>query len=48
LHIAQIIALRFADDNEFVELAKKAADENLSPKQIKEAITKWKADHHRV
>lgn len=48
LRMGQIIALRFADDDEFVELAKKAADENLSPKQIKEAITKWKADHHRV
>lgn len=48
LHLGQIIALRFAGDDEFVALAKKAADENLSPKQIKETITQWKADHHRV
>jgi len=48
LSIQQIIGLRFADDAEFVDLAKKAAEENLSQKQIKEAITKWKSDHHRV
>ena len=48
LHMAQIIALRFAGDNEFVALAKKAVDENLSGKQIKMAITNWKADNNRV
>ena len=40
LRMCQIIALRFAGDNEFVDLAKKAVDENLSSKQIKMAITK--------
>ena len=48
IKMGQIIALRFADDDEFVALCKKAVDENLAPKQIKEAITKWKADHNRV
>lgn len=48
LSMGQIIALRFAGDDEFVALAKKAADENLSSKQIKEAITNWKADNNRV
>jgi hypothetical protein len=48
LHKSQVIALRFADDEEFVALAKKAADENLSSKQIKMEIQQWKADHHRV
>ena len=48
LRMGQIIALRFAGDDEFVGLAKKAVDENLSSKQIKEAIKNWKADNNRV
>jgi hypothetical protein len=48
LRPAQIIALRFASDAEFASLAEKAAAENLTSKQIKENITNWKADHHRV
>lgn len=44
----QIIGLRFADNDEFVELAKRAVEENLSEKQIKMAVKKWKADHHRA
>ncbi|MBI2730312.1 MAG: hypothetical protein HYX40_06125 [Sphingobacteriales bacterium] len=48
LRMGQIIALRFAPDEEFVELAKKAADEGLPSKEIKMTIQKWKADHHRV
>lgn len=48
LRIAQIIALRFAADEEFVALAVKAADQNLSSKEIKQSITNWKADTYRV
>ena len=48
LRISQIIALRFAGDAEFVALAKKAADENLSSKDIKQLIKDWKGDYHRV
>lgn len=48
LRMAQIIALRFAGDDEFVTLAKKAIDENLKSKEIKMAIRNWKADHNRV
>ena len=48
LRKSQVIALRFAADDEFVALAKKAVDENLSSQQIKGEIQQWKADHHRV
>lgn len=48
LSIGQIIALRFASDEEFEALAKKAADENIKPSGIKKAIKNWKADYHRV
>ena len=48
LRLSQIIALRFAPDDEFPGLAKKAVEENLRSKEIKAAIQKWKADHHRV
>jgi len=48
LRMSQIIALRFAPDDEFPALAKKAVEENLRSKEIKAAIQKWKADHHRV
>ena len=48
LTIRQIIGLRFAPDDEFVELARKAADENLSEDQIKRAVKNWKADTYRV
>jgi hypothetical protein len=46
--LSQIIALRFASDDEFVGLSKKAADENLSTKQIKEQIKNWRGDYWRV
>lgn len=48
LTIKQIIALRFADDEEFTKLAEKAARENLSPSEIKKEIIKWRADEYRV
>ncbi|HQW83919.1 MAG TPA: DUF6526 family protein [Ferruginibacter sp.] len=48
LKMRQIIGLRFASDDEFIALAKKAAEENLSQKQIKMEIKNWKADYNRV
>jgi hypothetical protein len=48
LTIKQIVALRFASDAEFVALAKKAVDENLSNDDIKKAVKNWRADYHRV
>jgi hypothetical protein len=48
LTIHQIIALRFASDEEFVLLAQKAANENTSAKEIKTSIKNWRGDHYRV
>jgi hypothetical protein len=48
LNIQQIIGLRFASDGEFVELARKAADEGLSRDDIKKSVKTWRADHDRL
>jgi Family of unknown function (DUF6526) len=45
---AQIVALRFASDEEFSDLLDRAIRDKLSPKEIKLAIRNWKADHHRT
>jgi hypothetical protein len=45
---AQIIALRFASDEEFPDLSERAASENMKPSAIKETVRQWRADHHRV
>jgi len=48
LTMRQIIGLRFASDEEFLELEKKAVAENLSENDIKKAIKNWKGDTERV
>jgi len=45
---SQIIALRFADEQEFPSLCERAVKENLKPNEIKQAIVNWKADNNRV
>ena len=48
LRMGQIVALRFASDEEFPALAAKAAAENMSGKSIKQSIQNWKADYNRI
>ena len=48
LGMSQIIALRFASDDEFLPLIEKALKEKLSGKEIKSSIKSWKGDYYRV
>ncbi len=48
LTIRQIIGLRFAADDEFVELAKRSIRDGLSEDAIKRAVKNWRADTDRV
>jgi hypothetical protein len=48
LHMGQIIALRFAPDEEFAALCQQAIDKNLKGVDIKKSIQNWRADHHRA
>jgi hypothetical protein len=44
----QLIALRFAADEEIPSLVEKTIRENLDPKAIKKAINNWRPDYWRV
>ena len=48
LTVAQIVALRFASDDEFVDLARKAAEGSMTPDAIKRAVRNWRADNDRA
>ena len=48
LSIRQVIGLRFASDEEFGELAEKAAADGMSENDIKKAVKNWRGDYYRV
>jgi hypothetical protein len=48
LPMKQVVALRFAPDEELAALADRALAEQLSPDQIKRAIKNWRPDHLRT
>ena len=48
LSLNQILALRFASDEELPELIKRTIAEDLSPEMIKRSITHWQGDYMRV
>ncbi|MCU1222423.1 MAG: hypothetical protein JWQ42_516 [Edaphobacter sp.] len=48
LDIRQLIALRFASDDELPDLVHKTLTQRLEPKAIKQSITHWRPDDHRV
>lgn len=49
LTVSQLVALRFASNEELPQLVKKTLEGALSTgKEIKAAITKWRADHTRA
>ena len=48
LTMRQVVALRFASDAEFPELAARAAQANLTPDAIKRAVQNWREDTYRV
>lgn len=48
LRKAQVVALRFASDEELPGLVERASRENLGPDDIKRAIRHWVPDHDRT
>ena len=48
LPIKQVVALRFASDEELAPLLERASREKLAPADIKRAITVWTADLDRT
>jgi hypothetical protein len=44
----QIVALRFASDEELGDLLRRAISEKLPPREIKKAIRTWRGDYFRT
>jgi hypothetical protein len=44
----QVVALRFASDEELGELLDRAIRENMPPREIKRAIKTWRGDYFRT
>ena len=44
----QIVALRFASDDELQALLDRAVRDNMAPKEIKAAVKNWRPDHYRT
>ena len=48
LRTSQLIALRFASDEELPRLIEQTIQEDLSTSEIKKRIKKWKGDYYRI
>lgn len=48
IRMKQTLGLRYAPDSEFIELAKEAAENQLSATEIKKSIGRWRGDHHQL
>lgn len=48
LRTSQLMALRFASDEELPRLAEQAVQEELTAAEIKKRIKKWKGDYYRI
>jgi hypothetical protein len=49
LSVQQMIALRFAGDDELPDLARRVCDNEFAKtKSIKQAVKNWRADYHRA
>ena len=48
LTMGQIVALRFASDEELADLTQDALDNNTSAKALKQAVKHWRPDYDRV
>jgi tRNA(Ser,Leu) C12 N-acetylase TAN1 len=49
LTVGQLVALRFASDEELAELVRRVLDERITDqKEIKRAVRSWRPDHQRM
>lgn len=48
LRMGQVLALRFASDEELPTLVERTLIEHLSPTEIKKAVKEWRGDYHRI